>query len=86
MALIAISQYQSKPTKYTQQLCNNLLDYCTIYPNTGLRNHKSDMILHIDSDVSFLIARETKCRGAGYSQLSSNASCPTFPNSQNFVE
>ena len=32
-----------------------LLDYLATYPHTTVRFHASDMILHIDSDTTYLI-------------------------------
>ena len=63
--LSTIAQTQSKPTKHAQNLCYDVSDYYTTYPNTGLRYYKSDMILQIDPDASYLIAPEAKSRVAG---------------------
>jgi hypothetical protein len=45
---------QTKSTEKTQAAANQLLDYLATHPDATIRYHKSDMILHIHSDVSYL--------------------------------
>ena len=66
VALNTISQTQAKPTVTTKTLCCHLLDYCATYPNVGLRSNAINMILHVNSDASFLDAPKAKSRIAGY--------------------
>jgi hypothetical protein len=54
MLLNDISTEQTKATEKTQAATNQLLDYLATYPNATIRYHDSDMILHINSDASYL--------------------------------
>ena len=69
-----IAQIQSNPIQHTAKLRNDILDYCATYPNVGLRYHKSDIILHIDADASYLVAPYAKSRFTGLFQLTPNSS------------
>ena len=66
LVLNTIAQSQNKPTKHTQKLCHDLLDYCATYLNTGLKYYKGNMILHIDSGASYLVTTEAKRRVVDY--------------------
>ena len=70
-ALNEIATVQSKPTSDTLTKCQVLLDYAATYPNTKQRFHQSDMILHVDSDASYLVQPGAKSRIAGSYVLSS---------------
>jgi hypothetical protein len=54
MPLNEIATEQTKATEKTQAATNQLLDYLATYPDTTIRHHASDMILHIHSDASYL--------------------------------
>ena len=57
-----------------------LMDYLDTHPNATLRFHKSDMQLHIDTDVAYLVAPESKTRVAGSYYLSKSYSpIPPIP-------
>jgi hypothetical protein len=43
-----------------------LLNYCNTHPETKIRHHASDMILHIHSDASYLSENEAKSRAGGF--------------------
>jgi hypothetical protein len=43
-----------------------LLNYCNTHPETKIRYHASDMILHIHSDASYLSENEAKSRAGGF--------------------
>ena len=77
IALNTIAQSQSNPTQHTAKLCYQLPDYCATYPNVGLKYHKNNMILHIHSDASYLVAPYTKSRISWYFFLSSDPTKPT---------
>jgi hypothetical protein len=49
-----------------------LLNYCNTHPETKIRYHASDMILHIHSDVSYLSENESKSRDGGFFYMGSN--------------
>ena len=84
VALNTIAQTQSKPTQQTPKLYNHLLNYCATYPNVGLQYHKSNMVLSIDSDASYLVAPYAKSRIVGYYHLSPPPS--SFINAPILVE
>ena len=68
-ALNEISCTQAKPTQYTRDECQQLMDYAATYPNVYVRYRASDMILNIDSDAAYLVLPNSKSRIAGYFQL-----------------
>jgi hypothetical protein len=43
-----------------------LLNYCNTHPETKIRYHVSEMILHIHSDASYLSENEAKSRAGGF--------------------
>jgi hypothetical protein len=50
----------------------NLLNFCNTHPETKIRCHASDMILHIHSDASYLSENEAKSRAGGFFYMNSN--------------
>jgi hypothetical protein len=54
MPLNDIATEQTKANAKTQAVTNQLLDYLATHPDTAVRCHASDMILHIHSDASYL--------------------------------
>jgi hypothetical protein len=50
-----------------------LLNYCNTHPETKIRYHESDMILHIHSDASYLSENESKSRAGGFFYMGSTA-------------
>ena len=71
-ALNKISYTQAKPTEYTREECQQIMDYAATYPNVYVRYHASDIILSIDSDTVYLVLPQAKSRIAGYFQLNDN--------------
>jgi hypothetical protein len=67
-----LASQQSKGTKATMQALVHLLNYCATHPNAVVRFHASDMMLHIESDTSYLSAPKAHSRVAGYHFLSSH--------------
>jgi hypothetical protein len=59
-ALSAVASNQASATETTEAHVQQLLDYLATHPNATVRYHKSDMILNIHSDASYL--SETKAR------------------------
>jgi hypothetical protein len=49
-----------------------LLNYRNTRPETKIRYHASDMILHIHSDASYLSENEAKSRAGGFFYMGSN--------------
>ena len=70
-ALNDIGTSQAKPTEYTMQECQQLMDYAATYPNTIVRYYASGMILFVDSDAAYLVLPKARSRIAGYYYLSS---------------
>jgi hypothetical protein len=54
MPLNDIAMEKTKATEKTQAATNQLLDYLATHPDSTIRYHASDMILHIHSDASYL--------------------------------
>ena len=50
-----IESLQDTPTKKMEQKYYCVIDYAEMYPNTFIRYHASDMILHMDSDAAYLV-------------------------------
>jgi hypothetical protein len=67
MPINDISTEQTKATEKTQAAENQLLDYLATHPDDTIRYHKSDMILHIHSDVSYLSVSHARSRLGGLS-------------------
>ena len=70
-ALSAIATDQAMPTERTLQRVHQLLDYMYTNPNAVIRFRKSDMILNIHSDASYLSASRGRSRAGGYFFLGS---------------
>jgi hypothetical protein len=70
VTISSLSTQQAKPTTRTMAAINHLLDYCATHPNAISRYHASDMVLHIESDASYLSEAKAKSRYAGYHYLS----------------
>jgi hypothetical protein len=64
MPLNDMTTEQTKATEKTQA-ANQLLDYLTTHPDATIRYHKSDMILHIHSDASYLYVSHARSRLGG---------------------
>ena len=66
--------------------CNRLLNYIATFPNVFIRFHASDMVIHIDSDATYLIAPEARSRIAGYFYLNSTNNKNPIHNGALLVE
>ena len=71
MALNAIANEQAAPTEATRERVLHLLDYLATHPDAVVRFYKSDMILNVHSDASYLSAPKARSRAAGYFFLGS---------------
>jgi hypothetical protein len=67
-----IATEQTKVTEKTQAATNHLLDYLATHPDTTIRYHASDMILHIHSDASYLSVSNKRSRLGGLFFLGEN--------------
>ena len=82
-ALNEISGKQARPTQHTKNAVHHLLNYVATHPHAVVRYYASDMILHIDSDASYLVLPGAKSRIAGYFQLIRNKNSAPFPKGIN---
>eukprot|EP00957_Ditylum_brightwellii_P045026 3415788-Ditylum_brightwellii.AAC.1 len=57
-ALNAILAQQSAPTEQTVKELDHFFNYMWTYPNAAVRFHASNMILHIHSDVAYMVLLE----------------------------
>jgi hypothetical protein len=65
MQINVLASTQSTATNVTTDKVIKLLNYCNTRPETKIRYHSSDMILHIHSDASYLSEDEAKRRTGG---------------------
>ena len=65
VALNDIALDQAQPTQKTEQKIKQLFDYLATYPNAVIRYHASDMILHVHSDVAYLVLPHARSRVGG---------------------
>jgi hypothetical protein len=66
MPINVLASEQSKATEVTAEKFIKLLNYCNTHPETKIRYHTSDMILHIQSDALYLSENEAKSRAGGF--------------------
>jgi hypothetical protein len=72
MPINVLASEQSRATSVTAEKLIKLLNYCYTHPETKIRYHASDMILHIHSDASYLSEKEAKSRAGGFFYMGSN--------------
>jgi hypothetical protein len=72
MPINVLASEQSNATKVTADKVIKLLNYCNTHPETKIRYHASDMILHIHSDESYLSENGAKIRAGGFFYMGSN--------------
>jgi hypothetical protein len=66
MPINVLASEQSKATEVTADKTIKLLNYCNTNPETKIRYHASEMILHIHSDASYLSENEAESRAGGF--------------------
>jgi hypothetical protein len=66
MPINVLASEQSKATSVTADKVIKLFNYCNTHPETKIRYHASDMILHIHSDASYLSEKEAKSIAGGF--------------------
>ena len=74
--LNTLIEQQLSPTKNTEAAINHFQDYAATNPSVNIQYKSSDMILHIDSDASYLSEPRARSRTGGTYYLSS---LPTDP-------
>jgi hypothetical protein len=76
VALSSIASAQSTPTELTLVLVKILLDYAATHPDAILTYDKSDMILVVHSDASYLSEPQARSRAGGHFFLTTEAEEP----------
>ena len=74
--LSAIAAKQSKPTVNTTQRGQQIMDYLATQEPAVLTYRKSDMVLAVHSDASYLNEEEARSRAGGHHFLSENVPFP----------
>ena len=59
-AINEISRVQSKQIKDTEEKVKTSLEYTEKYPNATIRYISSNMVLHVDSDVTYITMEEAR--------------------------
>jgi hypothetical protein len=72
MPINVLASEQSQATEVTADKVVKLLNYCNTHPETKIRYHASDMILHINSDPSYLSENEATSREGGFFYMGSD--------------
>lgn len=79
VAINSIASVQTKSTHNTLNKITQLLNYCATHPDSTVRYKARDMILHVESDASYLSEPQSKSRAGGHFYRSSNKSSPNVP-------
>ena len=75
-ALSSLASEQSAPTQRTMEKCKQFLDYAATQEDAVLTYRKSDMVLAIHSDASYLSEPKARSRAGGHYFLSENVNDP----------
>jgi hypothetical protein len=79
VAIGTIATQQASATKATMRIITDLLNYCLTHPNAVILYTKSDMVLYVESDASYLLESKARSRYACYHYLSSTEPPPPQP-------
>jgi hypothetical protein len=71
MALVEIALQHAAPTENTMKRVNQFLDYMWTHPDVTICYRASDMILNVQSDISYLSAPNACSHAGGYFFLGS---------------
>jgi Reverse transcriptase (RNA-dependent DNA polymerase) len=66
VALGTLASEQTKATELTMRRIVHLLNYCATNPEATVRFKRSEMVLHVESDASYLCLPKSKSRVVGY--------------------
>ena len=66
MSLSSIASEQTKATEKTHSICLQLLNYLASNPDAKIRFHKSNMIMNIHLDASYLSEPNSRSRTCAY--------------------
>jgi hypothetical protein len=72
MPISVLASEKSNATEVTADKVIKLLNNRNTHPETKIRYHASNMILHIHSDASYLSENEAKSRAGGFFYMGSN--------------
>jgi hypothetical protein len=72
MPINVLASSQSRATVVTEDKFIKLLNYCNTHPETKIRYHASDMILHIQSDGFYLSKKEATSRAGVFFYMGSS--------------
>ena len=75
-ALSTIASFQATPTQETMKKTKLFLDYAATHPDAVLTYRKSDMVLAVHSDASYLTEPQARSRAGGHHYLSSDVELP----------
>ena len=81
-ALNSLFTTQYKPTACTNHDTAQFLDNTATHSHTTIRYNRSDMVLHMHSDVSFLCEPNAKRRIGSFFFMINQSSDPTKPHTQ----
>ena len=76
VALSSIASAQAAPTELTLSLIKQLLDYVSTHPDAILTYERSDMVVAVDSDASYLSEPKARSRAGGHFYMSSDVDDP----------
>jgi hypothetical protein len=84
MPINVLASEQSRATAITADKVIKLLNYCNTHPETKIRYHASDMILHIHSDASYLSEKRSQeqSRGASSTWVAALTQTKNLPTGQ----
>ena len=74
--LSAIASTQSAPTQETMKKVELFLDYAASHPDAILTYRKSDMVLAVHSDASYLSEPKARSRAGGHFYMSNDVALP----------
>ena len=79
-ALSIIATEQTQGTQSTKDKAEHFLRYAATHPNATIKYYKSDMILNIHSDTSYLSERQGRSRAGGHFYLGNKDNKNDPPN------
>ena len=79
-ALSIIATEQTQGTHTTKAKAQHFLPYAASHPNATIKFYKSDMILKIHSDASYLSERQGRSRAGGHFYFGNQEDTPDPPN------
>ena len=73
MKVTQLASLQANPTEAVEAAVNRFLEYAATWPNASIVFHASDMVLHKQSDASYLSESHGRSRVGGFSYLGTKA-------------